>query len=108
MLNAGSSSLKFALFGTDAGLTATMRGAVGEVASAPHLLTRDAAGAVLAERRWPVGSASPLADLLGTRRKQPKSTTSATAPVDRKQVSCRARKMTDGISSMPAIHRLAL
>jgi len=77
-LNAGSSSLKFALFGTETGLTATMRGAIGELDSAPHLVAR--ASAALAERRWPAGGAPPLADLLGTCRKQPISTTSATAP----------------------------
>lgn len=159
-LNAWSSSLKFALFGTDAGLTTTMRGAIGELASAPHLLARDTASTVLAERCWPAGSIPPLAELLGTLlnivaaspsdselaavghhvthgganhetpkvvapalmmalakliplapgtcRKQPIFITSATAPVDRKQVSRRARRTTDGISPIPAARCLVL
>jgi acetate kinase len=62
-LNAGSSSLKFALF--DAGsLTATVRGEIENLGEAPHLRARDAAGAVLAEQRWPAGLADPYATAL--------------------------------------------
>ena len=68
-INAGSSSLKFALFDTAAGLTAagltaTVRGEVEDLDSAPHLLARDAAGAVLADRRWPAGPAHRFAIVL--------------------------------------------
>ena len=62
-LNAGSSSLKFALF--DAGsLTATVRGEIENLGDAPHLRARDAAGAVLAEQHWPGGLADPYATAL--------------------------------------------
>jgi acetate kinase len=60
-LNAGSSSLKFALFDTAAALKATVRGEIEDLDGAPHLLARDAAGAVLAERRWAAGAARPFA-----------------------------------------------
>jgi acetate kinase len=63
-LNAGSSSLKFAIFDTAAGLKATARGEIEDLDAAPHLLARDAAGAVLVERRWPTGAALPFADAL--------------------------------------------
>lgn len=52
-LNAGSSSLKFALYareGTDARLLA--HGKIEAIGLAPHLIARDAAGVTLAERRW--------------------------------------------------------
>ena len=62
-LNAGSSSLKFALF--DAGsLTATVRGGIENLGDAPHLRARDPAGAVLAEQDWPAGQADPYATAL--------------------------------------------
>lgn len=53
-LNAGSSSLKFALF--DAALSPILRGAVEDLDAAPRLCARDAAGTVLADRRWPEAS----------------------------------------------------
>jgi acetate kinase len=59
-LNAGSSSLKFALFDTQAGLKETARGEIESLDSAPHLLVRDSAGAVLAEQRWAEGAADPF------------------------------------------------
>jgi acetate kinase len=65
-LNAGSSSLKFALFDIAAGLKVTVRGEIENLDAAPHLLARDAAGAVLAERRWPAGAAHPFAGALST------------------------------------------
>jgi acetate kinase len=61
-LNAGSSSLKFALF-NPADQTA-LRGAIENMDDQPHLLARDAAGAVVAERHWPAGAAPPFADLV--------------------------------------------
>ena len=63
-LNAGSSSLKFALFDSANGLKATVRGEIEDLDAAPHLLARDAAGTVLAERRWPAGAAHPFAGAL--------------------------------------------
>jgi acetate kinase len=59
-LNAGSSSLKFALFDTAAELKATLRGEIEDPDTAPHLLVRDAAGVVLADRSWPTGTADPF------------------------------------------------
>ncbi len=55
-LNAGSSSVKFALFDPAAklqaaSLKATVRGEIEDLDAAPHLLARDAAGTVLAEKR---------------------------------------------------------
>jgi acetate kinase len=66
-INGGSSSLKFALFDNRAELTATVRGEIEDLDAAPHLLARDASGAVPAERRWPAGSAAhPFATALDT------------------------------------------
>jgi acetate kinase len=56
-LNAGSSSLKFALFEVgDGGPHLTSRGLIEGIGSAPHLVAKDASGAVLTERRWPKGA----------------------------------------------------
>ena len=54
-LNAGSSSLKFALFGADGtgSLDLALRGEIEEIATDPHFTARDANGAVLADQRWP-------------------------------------------------------
>ena len=62
-LNAGSSSLKFALFDA-AARTAAVRGEIEGLGDAPHLLARDSGGAVLAERRWPKGQEHPFATVL--------------------------------------------
>ena len=63
-LNAGSSSLKFALFdGTT--LKATARGEIEGLGDAPHLLARDPGGTVLAEQRWLAGQDHPFAVVLG-------------------------------------------
>jgi acetate kinase len=50
-LNAGSSSIKFALYQA-AHLEAMLRGEIETLGGAPHLWARDPGGAVLAERRW--------------------------------------------------------
>ena len=63
-LNAGSSSLKFALFDIAAGLQATVRGEIEDLDAAPHLRARDAVGTVLAERSWPAGTVPPFATVL--------------------------------------------
>jgi acetate kinase len=52
-LNAGSSSLKFALFSQgEEGLRKTVHGEVEGLGSAPHMIAKDANGVVLVERRW--------------------------------------------------------
>ena len=61
-LNAGSSSLKFALYDADAALTPTARGEVENLDSAPHFIARDATGAVLSETR---GATADFAVTLG-------------------------------------------
>ncbi|MDE2582063.1 MAG: acetate/propionate family kinase [Rhodospirillales bacterium] len=64
-LNAGSSSVKFALFAVAAGegLTRVAHGQIEGIGSAPHLLARDPAGGVLEERRF--AAAATHEDLLG-------------------------------------------
>ena len=52
-LNAGSSSLKFALFEGGQSASATARGEVDDLDSSPHLLVRNAAGTTLLEKQWP-------------------------------------------------------
>jgi acetate kinase len=65
-LNAGSSSLKFAIFdGTDR-TSASVRGEIETLDAAPHLIARSADGTVLAERKWPAGAAEPFAFVLDT------------------------------------------
>lgn len=52
-LNAGSSSIKFALFEVDGvTLAAVSRGQVEGIGTAPHFVARGPAGEVLTERRW--------------------------------------------------------
>jgi acetate kinase len=53
-LNAGSSSIKFAVFEVeqDGALTLTLKGQVEGIGTAPHMIARDPAGAVLVEKRW--------------------------------------------------------
>ena len=53
-VNAGSSSIKFALFeiGTGEQLTATSRGQIEGIGTAPHFIARDPAGAVQQDRRF--------------------------------------------------------
>ncbi len=55
-LNAGSSSIKFALF--DAPATASVRGEIEWLAAGPHFFARDAQGKLLADQRWDAGQAS--------------------------------------------------
>ena len=56
-LNAGSSSLKFAVFKrVEDGLAQVAHGQVEGLGTAPHLLAKDAAGAILADHRWPAGA----------------------------------------------------
>ena len=51
-LNAGSSSLKFALFRAASPLSAMLRGEVSDLFSAPHLIAQDSEGNVLIDRQW--------------------------------------------------------
>lgn len=57
-LNAGSSSLKFALFEVAAAgdPQPAVRGEIEGIGTAPHLVARDHDGRVLTERRWPDGA----------------------------------------------------
>jgi acetate kinase len=65
VLNAGSSSLKFALYHVGAALTLAARGEVENLDSTPHFVARDANGAVLFETRGPTADfAATLARLL--------------------------------------------
>jgi len=52
-LNAGSSSLKFALFAAGEGeVRPRLRGKIENIGAAPHMVALDADGATLVERRW--------------------------------------------------------
>ncbi len=54
-LNAGSSSVKFALFevGEASLLKLRSKGGIEGIGVAPHLVAKDAAGSIIAEQRWP-------------------------------------------------------
>jgi acetate kinase len=52
VLNAGSSSIKFALYEATSEETLLFRGQIESIGLAPHLKAVDASGATLAERRW--------------------------------------------------------
>ncbi|HEY4253586.1 MAG TPA: acetate/propionate family kinase [Roseomonas sp.] len=71
VLNAGSSSIKFSVFATDAADPALIaNGQMEGIGAAPHFLARDAAKQVLAEQRWggtdaPRDHAAALAVLIG-------------------------------------------
>ncbi len=65
-LNAGSSSLKFALFETDGeALIPTARGQIEGIGVAPHLTAKGMGGEVLEERRWPRGEGLDHESFLG-------------------------------------------
>lgn len=55
VLNAGSSSIKFALYQAGCAGALLFRGQVERLGLAPHLKAADASGAVVAERNWPQG-----------------------------------------------------
>jgi len=52
VLNAGSSSLKFSLFGVGDTLSLAVRGQVEGIGNAPRFVAKDPSGAVVAEQRW--------------------------------------------------------
>jgi acetate kinase len=64
-LNAGSSSLKFAVFrsGEVGTIAAVSTGQIEGIGTAPHFVARDAKGAILSEKHWPDDVA--FATLLG-------------------------------------------
>jgi acetate kinase len=65
-LNAGSSSIKFALFscrGRD--LSVTVSGKIEGIGTAPHLTARDAAGSILTDDHWDAGAKLRHEDFLG-------------------------------------------
>src|SRR5579871_97487 len=53
VLNAGSSSIKFAVYDPAAGLAVLFRGQIEGIGVKPHLKIADAQGRVAAERTWP-------------------------------------------------------
>jgi acetate kinase len=64
-LNAGSSSMKFALFRADGALRLAMNGQIEGIGTAPHLVAHGPDGAVLTERRWEHGEARLHEEFLG-------------------------------------------
>ena len=65
-LNAGSSSLKFALYEIDGrSLAPVAHGQIEGIGAAPHMVAKDARGAVLTEQRWPAGASIDHEALLG-------------------------------------------
>ena len=64
VLNAGSSSLKFALFDAGSSLTANVRGEIESLDAIPHMRACDRSGASLAERRWSPGEARDFGAVL--------------------------------------------
>ena len=58
-INAGYSSLKFALYDNNAALTATLRGEIEHLGAA-----RDNAGKVIADKRWQADAKQSFADSL--------------------------------------------
>jgi acetate kinase len=63
-LNAGSSSIKFAVFDRRAALRETVRGEIENLAGAPHFHAHDDRGAMLAEKRWPAGEKPAFPEVL--------------------------------------------
>ncbi len=55
VLNAGSSSIKFALYEARPKGNLLFRGQIEKLGMAPHLIVRDATGKTVAERYWPDG-----------------------------------------------------
>jgi acetate kinase len=70
VLNAGSSSLKFALFDAETAasedMNATARGEVANLEGSPHLVAHDNVGTVIAEQHWPAGKPRAFETVLHT------------------------------------------
>ena len=64
VLNAGSSSLKFALFAAEPSLPVLVRGEISELGSAPHLVAHNDGGSLVADQHWPVGGVASFASVL--------------------------------------------
>jgi acetate kinase len=66
-LNAGSSSLKFAVFrnGAVGKIVPVSKGEIEGIGTAPHFFARDAKGVTLNEKRWPDGATVTFDTLLG-------------------------------------------
>jgi acetate kinase len=66
-LNAGSSSIKFALFEIESGnaLSLVSRGELEGIGTKPHFVARDAQGATPGEQSWQGGAATTHEELLG-------------------------------------------
>jgi len=63
-LNAGSSSLKFALFQAGRDLALHLQGEIENMETSPHLQVLDAKGVMIAERCWPAEEIPSFATLL--------------------------------------------
>lgn len=65
-LNAGSSSIKFAVFelGKEGRIDLVSRGEIEGIGTAPHFVARAANGNTLAEQRWPEGASADHEQLL--------------------------------------------
>ncbi len=57
VLNAGSSSLKFSVFGVGGTLALNVRGQMEGIGTAPRFVAKDPTGAVVAEQRWDASDA---------------------------------------------------
>src|SRR5580692_8174742 len=66
-LNAGSSSLKFAVFRNDGTgkIELASKGEIEGIGTAPHFVVHDANGTALYEMRWPDGAIATFEGLLG-------------------------------------------
>ena len=53
VLNAGSSSIKFALYSASGDVDLLFRGQVEGIGASPHLNVKDAKGGTVIERAWP-------------------------------------------------------
>ena len=63
-LNAGSSSLKFGLFGAAGGMPAVLRGEIEDLSGRPRLRAADGTGVTVADRLWPADAAPGFPPLL--------------------------------------------
>lgn len=64
VLNAGSSSLKFAMFAAEPLLPVLVRGEISELGGAPNLVAHNDGGSLLADQHWPVGGVASFAGKL--------------------------------------------
>ncbi len=62
-INAGSSSIKFAVFTVGAALKVTVSGQVERIGTAPRFIAHDAATGAVSSRSWPQGAARSYEDI---------------------------------------------